>query len=282
MKKTRSHRIRPWYRLPIHPQLSTIVAATLISLLALTASALRANDPKLSFKIPPVNIPLHIKGQDMNIVASGAISMARKDHDLNEMELSLTADLADLQKNIGPVLGAVLDKNSRCADRIQIQDATLLPAPPNATLAVVHLHYERWACVKLFGNEEVKRLVGGNATLQLKLTPSVGPNHTELQLKPELGPIQADGSLGEVLRFGNVGDMVRDKIQETILAAVQKGTDLGATLPAEVQQHVTIQDVAFHDGGDGHLLLTIDGDAQLTNEELQALENKFKKKLPIH
>jgi hypothetical protein len=282
MKKTRFHRIRPWYRLPIHPQLSTIVAATLISLLALTASALRANNPKLSFKIPPVNIPLHIKGQDMNIVASGAISMARKDRDLNEMELSLTADLADLQKNIGPVLGAVLDKNSRCADRIQIQDATLLPAPPNATLAVVHLHYERWACVKLFGNEEVKRLVGGNATLQLKLTPSVGPNHTELQLKPELGPIQADGSLGEVLRFGNVGDMVRDKIQETILAAVQKGTDLGATLPAEVQQHVNIQDVAFHDGGDGHLLLTIDGDAQLTNEELQALENKFKKKLPIH
>jgi hypothetical protein len=175
----------------------------------------------------------------------------------------------------------VLDKNSRCADRIQIQDATLLPAPPNAALAVVHLHYERWACVNFFGNDEVKRLVGGNATLQLKLTPSVGPNHTELRLKPELGKIEADGSLG-VLRFGNVGDLVRDKIQETVLAAVQKGTDLGATLPAVVQQHVTIQDVAFHDAGDGHLLLTIDGDAQLSNEELQALENKFKKKLPIH
>src|SRR6202021_2746310 len=205
MKKTHFHRIRPSCQLPIHPQLSKIVAATLISLLALAAPVLRANDPKLSFKIPPVNIPLHIKGQDMNIVASGAISMARKDHDLNEMELSLTADLADLQKNIGPVLGAVLDKNSRCADRIQIQDATLLPAPPNATLAVVHLHYERWACVKLFGNEEVKRLVGGNATLQLKLTPSVGPNHTELQLKPELGPIQADGSLGGGRGFGKCG-----------------------------------------------------------------------------
>lgn len=267
---------------PLQRQLSKFVAASLISLLALAAPGLRANEPKMSFKIPPVNIPLHIKGQELNIVASGAISMARKDHDLNEMNLSLTADLADLQKNIGPVLGAVLDKNSRCADRIQIQDATLLPAPPNATLAVVHLHYERWACMKLFGNEEVKRLVGGNATLQLKLTPSVGPSHTELRLKPELGPIEADGSLGEVLRLGNVGDLVRDKIQETVLAAVQKGTDLGATLPAEVQEHVTIQDVAFHDAGNGRLLLTLDGDAQLTNDELQALENKFKKKLPIH
>jgi predicted component of type VI protein secretion system len=76
--------------------------------------------------------------------------------------------------------------------------------------------------------------------------------------------------------------MVRDKIQETVLAAVQKGTDLGATLPPEVQDHVIIRDVAFHDAGDGHLLLTLDGDAQLTNEQLQALENKFKKKLPIH
>ena len=53
-------------------------------------------------------------------------------------------------------------------------------------------------------------------------------------------------------------------------------------LPPEVQDHVIIRDVAFHDAGDGHLLLTLDGDAQLTNEQLQALENKFKKKLPIH
>ncbi|HEY0701201.1 MAG TPA: hypothetical protein VGD60_00395 [Candidatus Acidoferrales bacterium] len=261
---------------------SKVIATALIFVLALGASALRANDSKMSFKIPPVNIPLHIKGQEMNIVASGTISMARKEHDLNEMQLHLNADLAGLQQDIGPVLGAVLDKNSRCADRIQIQDATLVPAPPNATLAIVHLHYERWVCAKLFGNEEVKRLIGGNATLQLKLTPSVGPNHTELRLKPELGPIEADGSLGEVLRLGNVGDLVRDKIQETVLAAVQKGTDLGATLPAEVQDHVTIQDVAFHDAGEGRLVLTLDGDAQLTNDELQALENKFKKKLPIH
>jgi len=272
----------PSYQLVPMQLLSKFIATSLIFVLALAAPVVRANDPKISFKIPPVNIPLRLKGQEVNIVASGLISMARKDHDVNEMNLSLTADLADLQKNIGPVLGAVLDKNSRCADRIQIQDATLLPAPPNATLAVVHLHYERWACVKLFGNEEVKRLLGGNATLQLKLTPSVGPGPAELQLKPELGPIEADGSLGEVLRLGNVGELVRDKIQETVLAAVQKGTDLGATLPPEVQEHVAIQNVGFHDGGDGRLLLTLDGGAQLTNDELQALENKFKKKLPIH
>jgi hypothetical protein len=49
-----------------------------------------------------------------------------------------------------------------------------------------------------------------------------------------------------------------------------------------VQDHVIIQAVAFRDAGGGHLILTLDATAQITNDELQALENKFKKKLPIH
>src|SRR5580698_5036914 len=98
MKNTSLHAASALHRPNVPQQLSKFVAASLISLLALAVPALRANDPKLSFKIPPVNIPLHIKGQELNIVASGAISMARKDHDLNEMNLSLNADLADLQK----------------------------------------------------------------------------------------------------------------------------------------------------------------------------------------
>ena len=282
MKTTQLPHIARPYQLPLRSQIAQFIAAALALLLAFAVPSLRADGPQFSFKIPPVNVPLHIKGQDLTIVASGAISLARKEHDLNEMALTLNADLGELQQSITPVLAAVLDKNSRCADRIEIQNVTLAPAPPNAMLAVVHLHYERWVCAKLFGNEEVKRLIAGNATLPLTLTPSVGPNHTELQLKPELGHIEADGSLGEILALGNVGDLVRDKIQETVMAAVQKGTDLGATLPAEVQDHVIIQAVAFRDAGGGHLILTLDATAQITNDELQALENKFKKKLPIH
>jgi hypothetical protein len=205
----------------------------------------------------------------------------RKDRDLNLLKLELTADLADLQQNMTALLSSELDKDAPCGDRIEIRNATLTPMEP-ASLAVVQLHYERWACVKVFGKQQVKRLIGGNAVIQMKLTPSVGPNHTELRLVPELGPIEADGSLGELLRAGNLGEMLRDKIQAAILSAMQKGTDLGATLPPVVQGYVTIQNVRFRDAGSGRLALTLDGQVQITNEQLQVLSKQVKDRLPLH
>jgi hypothetical protein len=249
--------------------------------LVIFASPIRPSDPNLTFKIPPVKIPLNIKDQHVTILASGIIIMMRKGRDLNLLKLELTADLADLQQNMTALLSSELDKDAPCGDRIEIRNATLTPMEP-ASLAVVQLHYERWACVKVFGKQQVKRLIGGNAVIQMKLTPSVGPNHTELRLVPELGPIEADGSLGELLRAGNLGEMLRDKIQAAILGAMQKGTDLGATLPPVVQGYVTIQSVRFRDAGSGRLALTLDGQVQITNEQLQVLSKQVKDRLPQH
>jgi hypothetical protein len=255
--------------------------AALALVLVILASPIRPSDPNLTFKIPPVKIPLNIKDQHVTILASGIIIMMRKDRDLNLLKLELTADLADLQQNMTALLSSELDKDAPCGDRIEIRNATLTPMEP-ASLAVVQLHYERWACVKVFGKQQVKRLIGGNAVIQMKLTPSVGPNHTELRLVPELGPIEADGSLGELLRAGNLGEMLRDKIQAAILSAMQKGTDLGATLPPVVQGYVTIQNVRFRDAGSGRLALTLDGQVQITNEQLQVLSKQVKDRLPLH
>jgi hypothetical protein len=257
----------------------TLAAAVLI--LAIAASPAPGRDKPLTFKIPPVNIPLTIKDQRVVIVASGLITMVTKDHGLNILNLQLTADLNDLQQNMTAVLAAELDKDDRCADRIQIRDATLTPVEP-ASLAVVQLHYERWLCAKLLGKQEVKRLIGGNAVIQMKLTPWVGPNHMELRLTPELGPIEADGSLGELLRVGNLGDLLRDKIQAAILSAMQKGLGLGAILPPVLQGAVTIQDVRFKDAGSGRLVVDLDGQVQLTTEQLQALAKQLKGRLPLH
>jgi hypothetical protein len=77
--------------------------------------------------------------------------------------------------------------------------------------------------------------------IQMKLTSSVEENNTELRLLAEVGTIEADGSLGELLRSGTLGEMLRDKIGTAILSALQKGTDLGATLPLALQGYVTIQ-----------------------------------------
>jgi hypothetical protein len=256
-------------------------SAAIVLVLAISASPIFGGDKSQTFKIPPVNIPLNIKDRHATIVASGLITMARKDRGSNILNVELTADFSDLQQNLTAMLASELDKDDQCGDRIQIQDATLSPIEP-AGLLVVHLHYERWACVKLFGRQEVKRLIGGNATIQLKLTPSVGEDHTELRLAAELGPIEADGSLGELLRMGNVGEMLRDKIQNAILSRIQKGLDLGAILPPVLQGCVTIQDARFRDAGAGRLLVILDGQLQITNEQLQTLTKQLKSHLPRH
>lgn len=256
--------------------------ARLILFFAATAALLpTAGVKNETFKVPPVKIPLNFKDQHVTIVASGLISMAPKTHGLNAANIDLTADFSDLQQNLAALLASALEKDNRCGDRIQIQDATITPIEP-ASLVVVQLHYERWACVKLFGKQQVQKLIGGNAVIQVKLTPSVSENHTELQLTPELGPIQADGSLGELLRTGNVGEILRDKIRDAILSAMQKGLDLDAILPPVLQGSVIIQDARFRDAGSGRLIVTLNGLVQISDDQLQDLEKQLKNRLPFH
>jgi hypothetical protein len=138
-------------------------SATILTILAAFASPVFAAAKNETFQIPPVKIPLKIKDQQITIVASGQVTVAPKVHGLNVVNLELTADLADLQQNLTPLLAAALDKDNRCSDRMQIQNATITPIEP-ASLVVVQLHYERWACVKLFGKQQVQKLIGGNAS----------------------------------------------------------------------------------------------------------------------
>lgn len=156
-----------------------------------------------------------------------------------------------------------------------MQNATLKPADP-ASIALVQVHVERWTCVKVLGKQAAKRLVGGDAQVPIKLTPVIEKDSTELQLQPEVGEIQADGSLGELLRSGALGDEIKEKIRSSILSALQKGTNLGATLPPAVQGYVTIQNAEFKDGGGGTLLVVLAGEARITQEQLKALSDQVK------
>jgi len=241
------------------------------------AAAVAAKDQAATFKIPPVKIPLNVKDQKVIIVASGLITLMRKESGLNILRLELSADFADLQTNLTDVMSAELDKNDRCGDRIAIQHATLTPLDP-ASLAVVQLHYERWACAKIFGKQEAKKVTGGNAVMQLKLTPAVEENNTELRLVPEVGPIEADGSLGELLRSGPLGEMLREKIRKAILDAMQKGTDLSATLPPAIQGYATIRNAQFKDGGGGRLLAVLAGEVRISDQQIEALSKQVKER----
>jgi len=256
---------------------STRALAAFALLLTAGAMLLAAKEQTATFKIPPVKIPLNVKDQKVMIVASGLITLIRKESGLNILRLDLSADLADFQANLTDVMIAELDKNDRCGDRIAIQHATLTPEDP-ASLAVVQLHYERWACAKILGKQEAKKLTGGNAVMQMKLTPAVEENNTELRLVPEVGPIEADGSLGELLRAGPLGDMLREKIRKAILNALQKGTDLSATLPPAVQGYATIRNAQFKDGGAGRLVVVLAGEVRISDQQIDALSKQVKER----
>lgn len=247
-----------------------------VSLTASLASPALAQN--LTFKIPPVKIPFAVKDQQAYITASALISMTSKAGDLDIFNLQLTADLTGLQQNMTALLSSQLDKDDHCGDRIAIQQATLTPADP-ASIATVQLHYERWACVKAFGKQQAKRVVGGNAVIPVTLTPGVDENKTELRLVPEVGTIEADGSLGELLRSGTVGEMIREKIRSSILSAMQKGTNLSETLPPAAQGYATIENAEFKDGGSGRLLVVLDGQVRITKEQAQTLSKQVKERI---
>lgn len=268
-------------------RLITFILATFTSSLALTlvfvttffapAASAVATGGALEFKIPPTRIPLNIKNQPVTIVASGVIAMVASGRETSTFRVQLAGDLSDLQRNITPLLSSQLDKDDHCGEHIEIQNASLGPAPP-ASVGVVQLRYERRACVKVFGKEKSKTLVAGNATIQLKLTPVVGPNHTELSLEPEVGPIQANGSLGELLRSGSLGEMLREKIRSSVRSAMEKGTDLRAVIPPVAQNAVSIQSARFEDAGSGRLTVVLNGEIRITKDQIQQLSRELKER----
>ena len=247
--------------------------------LAVAVSPLSARAQNAVIKIPPVKIPLDVKDQHITIATSAVLTISSsKDRNLRILHLALTGDLADLQRNLTPLLSSQLDKDDHCGDRIAIQNATLTPADP-AGLAVVQLHVERWACIKVMGKQAAKRLVGGDAQIPIKLTPQIDDDHTSLRLVPEVGEIQADGSLGELLRSGVLGDAIREKVHNSIQSALQKATNMAATLPPAAQDYVTIQSAEFKDAGDGRLLVVLDGEARITQEQLRVLTDQVKERI---
>jgi hypothetical protein len=255
------------------------LTAVLILVVVLGICSIPACAQNANFKIPSVKIPIKIKDQTITIMASGAVSIHSKDKDTTIFKLELNADLGELQQNMTDLLGSELDKDDACGERMTIERAELVPIDP-ASLATVQLHYERWACAKVFGKEKHKRLVGGDALIEVKLTPAIQENDTELRLVPEVGKIEADGSLGELLRSGSLGEMLRDKIRTSILSAMEKGTDLSVTLPPAIQGRASMQNAEFKDGGSGRLIVVLEGEGRISREQIHALSKQIKERLP--
>jgi hypothetical protein len=237
----------------------------LLYLLPLLSAPAGAED--LALKIPPVKTSLDIKGQPVQITAWGSVSSGPQ----GLFKLELTADLGDFQNNIGALLASQLNRSDHCGERLSVESATLAPASPAAILTA-QVHYERWACIKALGRNAAKRLVGGNATVIVKLTPSVGADG--ITMASEVQKIEADGSLGEVLQSGSLGAAMKEKIASSIESSLRKGLDLKSALPPTAAAAATLRGAQFVSGAEGRLWFSVEGEVHLTAAQLQSLPLK--------
>jgi hypothetical protein len=209
-----------------------------------------------TLKIPPLKTALTLEGQSVAITVWGVVSPAH---------LSATVDLADFQEHLTPIMAAQLNRADKCGERLTVQKVVLGPSG----VLTANVHYERFACAKAFGKDISKRVAGGDAMVEVKLTPAVAENR--IAMGAEVKKIDADGSLGEALHSGSFGDSIRKKIVDSIESSVRKSADLKSALPAGMEEIVALKSVHFADGGSGHLWLTIDGDLHLSPEQFQSL-----------
>lgn len=226
----------------------------------------QAGDPA-TLKIAPVKASIDLDHQPVEITMWGTISAAPS----GIFALALTVDLGGLQTNLTPVLAAQLNQSDRCGERLTVEKAVLAPVAP-AGLLTANVNFERYVCAKALGKQIVKRLVGGHAVIEVNLIPSIEDNG--IMLAAAVRKLDADGSLGEVLHSGDLGDSIREKIEDSVESAIQKSADLKLALPAEIGNAATMQTVQFADGGSGRLWLTIGGEVRLSAEQLRRVMAK--------
>lgn len=231
------------------------------------------NDQGIAYNLSPVKVSINFANQPMAITTSGVVSKSVADGGQNTFAVQLTTDISDLQLTIADVLRDQLDRSDRCGERIAIQTAALTPQPP-ASLVEVQLHYERWACLGRNMNE----MVEGNGAIQVSVTPAVAEDGT-LRLAAQIGRIDAQGLVGELLRSGSLGDVVRDKVTQSLLSVVHQGGDFKAALPAPARGYATLHRVQFQGTGSGKLLIVLDGEIRVSNENLTALTSELNRTL---
>lgn len=244
---------------------------------------LSSDAQELTFNLPKTTNSVRIGEQTVSVSASEVASRTSAEHGHDVFSLGLTADLSELQQNITGILRSELSRSPRCGERVEFQQAWLTPLPPSALVAA-RLHHERWVCPPGGGRMEV---AGGDATFEVKLTPSVegdetgaglhspSPQLTSLRLKSEITRVEAEGFLRNLLRSGELGAMLRDEIAAAMLSTLQKTVDLKAALPS-AGQSATLQKAEFQESGGAQLNLVLGGRLEFSDEQMKQFSAQLK------
>ena len=228
----------------------------------------------VAFKIPPLKSSVTIANQAVAVTSWTVISRVAAESGENVFKVEATTDLSDLQQNMAAILGALLNKGERCGERIDVKDALLTPSAPSSVV-VAQLHYQRWVCHRMGRDESSNEVAEGNATVEVKLTPGVGPQG-ELQIATEIKRVDADRFLADLVRSGALGAALRDGIASSMVAAIM---DLKRALPAAGKDSAKAQSARFESTREGELSAIVSGEMRISEEQTKLLGSQLKERL---
>jgi len=241
-------------------------------------SVLPAEGQDLTFHLPEVTSSIEIGGDSVSVPAGGTATRTSMANGINVFNLRLVANLSDLQDDITDIFRSRLNRVPPCGEHIEVQQAMLLPQSA-ASLAVIHLHHERWLCAPGGSLEGAERLMTeSDATIEIQLRPSIGPDG-QLALAAAIDRVDARGFLRDSLISGSLGATVSEQVAESLVSAMQKGTLLEALLPPVARQSATIEKVQFRDDGAEALSLVLDGQLRLSDEQTKQFAAQLKQRL---
>jgi len=228
----------------------------------------------ITFSLPAMTNAVSIAGRPVSFPSSGVVARTSAENGRNIFSLKLVADLSDVQFNFTSILRSGVNRFPRCGERIEILDATLTPLAP-ASVVLANFHFERWVCSP---GQSPMDVADGTAAIEIKLTPALDPT-TGLHLVSEITHVEAEGLLRDSLRSGDLGATLREQVAASLLAALQKGTDLKVTLPPVAQASATLQKAQFQNTGAEQMSLVLDGQLQFTDGQTQQFAAQLKQRL---
>jgi hypothetical protein len=251
--------------------------ARLLLPLALCATAGCASDAVLA--IPAWTTPVDIGGQPVQVTLSGSAQVVRgvpgaAGQPDEGLRLNLLVDLTDLNAHLTDLLRERIHQDDRCGVRIDLQHAVLRPASPGANL-VADAHVESFVCAKAFGKKMSTRLLGGDATIEVRLTPRIEEGQT-LKMDGEVVAIRATGALGDLLRSEPLGSKLREKLASSVANALHRCLERWKeSLPPQARDVATIESARFADPGPGRLGLVVRADVRVPVELARGLLEKL-------
>jgi hypothetical protein len=222
---------------------------------------------QVAFNLPVRKLSRTIGGQAVGIATSAVITRASEaavPGAEGVYKVEATTDLADLQANIGAILGAMMNKEDRCGERIRVKEVNLTPEIPVGG-ALVRMHYERWVCSAGYGGN--REMTEGNATVDMKVTAGVGADG-QVAISSEIVHVEAERFLADLLKSGAMGDGLKEKMSSAVMAAI---VDLKTVVPA-AGDSVTARSVRFASPREGELSVVVGGEMRMSEAQAKEME----------